>query len=73
MGESGGSILVSNAPVGCPFMPALRYNFHLRHIVWCFDSLETWRGCPELNPTNSRVEWPNRMLLHARFIFLSSI
>ena len=60
-------ILVSNGLVGCSFMPDLLFNFRLDSIVWCFDTLETWRGCPEFTPTNSRVKRPSRMLVRARF------
>ena len=47
MGEAGGSILGSNAALGCLFMPDLLLKLRLEPIVWYFDSLETWLGCPE--------------------------
>ena len=67
MGESTGSIMVSNGLIGCPFMPDLRPKLRLDTILWCFDSLETWLGCPEIRHTNSGVKWTDRMIVRARF------
>ncbi len=67
MGESGGSNMVSNGLVGCPFMPDLLLKLRLEPIVGCFDSLETWLGCPEFRHTNSGVKWTDRMIVRARF------
>ena len=51
-------------------MADLRYKLRLDTIVWCFDTLETWLGCPEFRHTNSGVEWTDRMIVRARFTIL---
>ena len=65
MGEAGGSILVLNGRLGWPFMPELLLKLRLEHIIWCFDILETWLGCPEFRHTEYGVERPSRMLARA--------
>ena len=69
MGESGGSILVSNGLVGCPFVPDLLFKLRLEPIVAWFEAIKTWRGRGEFTPTNSGIKWPDRMPVHARFTF----
>ena len=37
MAEPRGSIILSNGPIGCPFMPDLLFNFHLEPKVAWFE------------------------------------